>query len=201
MGELSNFQDKYADFSRESYQKILELLKDNYCWRCPMRTTSEESRCREVDAWLRLSSALEEGICQYFNSQESILPPPVFLKYLNKINNRKNLTFDRRVLIKINCDMPPFAFKGNILLIDENVNKIKAEDLVLLPEICPIYAYGFSILKKVSSIPFKISKVTKTFSKYNVKYLQIESDLEIPLVYAWGRIIKIMSADADTEFF
>ncbi len=201
MGELSDFLNSYSDFSQEAFQEILKILKEKYCWKCPMRSTSEQSNCREVDAWLRLTSALEEGICQYIDSQRNLHFSAIFLKYLTRINKQHSLTYDKRVLIKINQDLSPFASKGSILIIDENVQKIRANDLVLIPEVCPIYAYNFSRLMNVGTMPFKIFQVTNKFSKFNVKHLKTDSGLQIPCEYVLGRITKILSSDRDAELF
>lgn len=65
MGELSEALEEFTQASREHYKKIQEILKDQYCWKCPMRSTSKRTNCNEIDAWIRLTGAFEKGIHQH----------------------------------------------------------------------------------------------------------------------------------------
>jgi hypothetical protein len=145
MGELSKALGEFSRVSRDHYAKIQEILKDEYCWKCPMRSTSKSTSCRDVDAWIRLTGAFERGIHEHLLSKggsETNLEA-VTTRYLSKIikKHSQNLKYHKTLVLKLKEDIKPFAKKGDLLLVKENPESIKENDLILCPEICPISTY------------------------------------------------------------
>ncbi len=199
MGELTETLEEFSGISRDFHAKIMKILEDKYCWKCPMRSTSNKTNCREVDAWRRLTSAFETGIRDHLVSKDisSEEIEAITIKYLSKIVKKHNqaINYDKTVILKLKEDIEPFAFKGDLLFIKENPKSVKVDDLVLWPQICPVSIYWFSRAKLTGHVPFKIIKITKQFQKERCRYVQADDGLEIPLEYLAGKIIKIIDKD------
>jgi len=196
MGELSKTLEEYIKISGDFYKKIMEILEENYCWKCPMRTNSGKTFCRELDAWIRLDNALECGVrekLEYKLSPEAI--NIVQMRYLNKISKKRQL-YDRKILLTVRKDFPPYAFKGDTLIIDENCEKIKKEDIVLIPEICPLHIHGFSIIKYGDNLPFKMARVSKIFHIDGERLIKTHQGIDISPQLLIGKLVKIL----DKEF-
>jgi len=197
MGELSDALNEFSEISREFHARIQKILKDKYCWKCPMRSTSKNSFCNELDAWIRLTGAFERGvkgnILENVGSNDSL--DVITLRYLFKLlkKSKRQLKYDKTTILKLKEDITPFALKNDLLFIEENPESVKTNDLVLWPQICPVSFYWFSKAKILGIIPFKILKVEKLFQKEGRKFVQVETGLEIPLEYISGKLIKIIS--------
>ena len=197
MGELSNALDEFSEISMEFHAKIQKILRDKYCWKCPMRSTSKNTFCNELDAWIRLTGAFERGIqdniLKNITSKDNleIITSRYLFKLLKK--NKRSLKYDKTTILKLKEDIEPFALKDDLLFIKENPESIKINDLILLPQICPVSFYWFSKSKILGIIPFKILKIEKTFKKEGSKFVLAENNLEIPPEYITGKIIKIIS--------
>jgi hypothetical protein len=199
MGELSEALDDFSRISKVHYLKIQQILNDKYCWKCPMRSTSEMASCKDIDAWIRLTGAFERGIREHFltkyESEDKI--EAINSKYLLKVikKHSRHLKYEKTNILKLKDDVEPFAKKDDLLIVRENIESIKAGDLVLWPQICPISIYWFSKLKIDGYVPFNIVKVSKTYHKERCRYIQSGNNIEIPLEYTSGKIIKIIKKD------
>ena len=197
MGELSDALDEFSDASREFHARIQKILKDKYCWKCPMRSTSNNTFCNELDAWVRLTGAFERGvqgsIIEDINSKDNleVITSRYMFKLLKK--HKRRLKYSKRTILKLKEDIEPFALKNDLLFIEENPESVKTNDLILWPQICPVSFYWFSKAKILGIIPFKILKVEKSFQKEGRKLVQIENGLEVPLDHITGKLIKIIS--------
>ncbi|MGZ7119261.1 MAG: hypothetical protein ACXVH2_06105 [Methanobacterium sp.] len=196
MGELSEALDEFRRISKEHYAKIQQILKDEYCWKCPMRSTSTSTSCRDIDTWIRLTTAFESGIRDYLISKDESKDniEAVTSRYLLKVikKHSRHLKYHKTVVLKLQQDMDPYAKKDDLLIIKENVESVKSGDMVLWPQICPISIFWFSKLKIAGYVPFDIVEVTGTFHKNGCRYIQSKKDLEIPLEYTAGKIIRII---------
>ncbi len=202
MGELSKALDEFTQISREYYIKIQQILKDNYCWKCPMRTTSKSTSCKDIDAWIRLTGAFERGIHQHLLSEDEFNNIEfVTSRYLAKVIKKhfRHLKYNKMILLKLKEDVKPYARKDDLLIIKENPESIKAGDLILWPQICPVSIYWFSKGKLAGDIPFDIINVSKSFHKDGCRYIKAENNIEIPLEYTLGKITKIIAKE-DSEY-
>jgi len=214
MGELSDTLDKFSKISKEFHAKIQKILRDKYCWKCPMRSTSKNTFCNELDSWIRLTGAFEKGvqdsILENSNPKEKgvqdTVPNDVTPKdnleiitsrYLLKLIKKQNriLKYGKTVILKLKEDVEPFAQKGDLLFIKENPESVKVNDLIIWPQICPVSFYWFSKAKLLGIVPFKIVKAEKLFQKGGRKYIVADNGLEIPLEYITGKIVKITGKD------
>ena len=213
MGELSDTLDEFSKVSKEFHGKIQKILRDKYCWKCPMRSTSKNTHCNELDAWIRLTGAFENGVQRNIHEdidsreeiQERIIKDIVSKDNLDIITSRyllkllkkhkRSLKYDKTVVLKLKEDINPFALKDDLIFIKENPESVQANDLIIWPQICPVSFYWFSKAKILGIIPFKILKVEKSFQKEGRRYILAEEGLEIPLEYLTGKIIKIISKD------
>jgi len=196
MGKLTETMNEFSSISSEYYQKIQEILRDEYCWKCPMRSTSSKTNCREIDAWIRLTGAFENGIRSIIIS-EGISSDDLEVttrRYLSKLlkKHQRPLNYEKTVVLKLKDDIEPYARKDDLLLVKENPGSVKADDLVLWPQICPVSFYWFSKTKITGIIPFKILKVEKIVYKGRTKFIEGEKKQTIPLEYLNGKIIKII---------
>jgi len=197
MGELSNALDEFSEISKEFHARIQKILKDKYCWKCPMRPTSKNTFCNELDSWIRLTGAFERGvqesILEYVNSKDNL--EIITTRYLSKLLKKHNrpLKYSKTTILKLKEDVDPFALKDDLLFIEENPESVKTNDLILWPQICPVSFYWFSKVKILGTIPFKILKVEKSFQKEGHKFVQVGNGLNIPLGYITGKLIKIIT--------
>ncbi len=194
MGKLSKTLEEFSKISEDYYKKIQDILEDEYCWKCPMRTTSKKASCKNIDAWIRLTSAFEIGINQYqvLNKDSKNSLEAITSRYLSKLikKHERNLKYKKTFILKLKEDIKPFAKKNDLLLVKENPESVKVGDLVLWPQICPISIYWFSKAKLAGYIPFNILKVSNTFHMDGCRYVQDDKGFEVPLEYIAGKIIR-----------
>lgn len=197
MGELSDALDEFSEISKEFHARIQKILKDKYCWKCPMRPTSKNTFCNELDTWIRLTGAFERGIqdniLENVDSKDNL--DVITSRYLFKLlkKNKRGLKYNKTTILKLKEDIGPFALKDDLLFIEENSESVKTNDLILWPQICPASFYWFSKAKILGIIPFKILKVERSLQKEGRKFVQVENGLKIPLEYITGKLIKIIS--------
>lgn len=194
MGELSDTLDEFQEISREYYQKIMEILKEKYCWKCPMRSTSNETFCREIDAWIRLTESLEAGIRKELTLESYSLEnlEVMAARFLEKKMKSNKISREKNIILQLEEDAEPFASSGNYLQVKTNPRRVKVNDLVLLPRACPLATYWYTKTTKRATVPFKIFKVAKVFQRKGCKYIQTEEGFEVPMEYVMGVVIKIM---------
>ena len=194
MGELDDTLDEFQEISREYYGKIMKIMQDKYCWKCPMRSTSKEALCREVDAWVRLTQSLEWGITDELQVQNLSLEEleVVAVRFLEKKMKTNPPTKSNDLFFQLEDDAPPFAGKGDFLLINTEQRRVKVNDLVLLPRACPLATYWYLKTTDKAMIPFKIFRVSRVFSKKGVKYIRTEDGLEVPVEFLMGRVVEII---------
>jgi len=203
MGKLSETLEEFSKISGEYYSKIQDILEEEYCWKCPMRTTSKKTSCKDVDAWIRLTGAFERGIHQYrlLDDDAKYNLEALTSRYLSKIikKHERNLKFKKAFILKLKEDIEPFAKKDELLLVKESPQSIKTDDLILWPQICPISIYWFSKAKLAGYIPFHILKVSDTFHRDGCRYVKNDAGLEIPMEYIAGKIIR--KVDKNDEIY
>jgi hypothetical protein len=198
MGELSSTMEEFKEISKEYYEKLIEILNHNYCWKCPMKSTSSKTYCREVDAWIRLTNSLEMGINEHLNikiiSKEKI--EVIAAKFLEKTFKADQKTrYSQYHLLKIKEEIGPEFSEGSILVLKRNPKSIKSGDMVLIPEFCPLSVYWFSKIEFLDGLPFKISEVVKSYQKGTIKYIETKEGLNVPLNFIVAVIVRNISKD------
>ncbi len=197
MAGISNNLEEFRKLSQIKYKNLIESLDEKYCWKCPMRTNSSESFCREVDSWIRLSNAFEMGVKDYL--KEMGIPYDCLevlgAKLLEKKMKAEHVSpkFQKLVFIKIEENLNSLINKGNFLIVKENPKTLKNGDMVLLPRSCPLSIFWFSKISFIEKMPLKIFTVDRIFHKIGVKYIKTKEGLEIPIEYVYGVICKIIN--------
>ena len=194
MGELIDILNEFQEISNKYYQKIMEILEKKYCWKCPMRTNSKETLCREVEAWIRLTAAMESGVREKFelDNYSTDMMEVISAKFLEK-RMKTSHKGEENVIIKLEYDAEPYARAGDFIYIKTHPLKVKEDDLVLIPRACPIATYWHTIISKKPITPFKIFKVSKVFQKRGCRYILTEEGLEIPVEYLIGVVKNIIN--------
>lgn len=170
-------------------------MVDKYCWKCPMQSTSMETFCREAEIWFRLLNAFKLGVQDELTSRNIPVNclEVIAAKTLGKKMKEdfKTLKFQKLVLLKVQEDTSPFINKGSFLLVKERPKSIERNDLVLLPGCCPLSIFWFSKLSQ-SGMPLKVFQVIKTFQKKGLSHVKIKENLEIPIEFVFGVVLKVI---------
>ncbi|MBZ2165040.1 S24/S26 family peptidase [Methanobacterium spitsbergense] len=197
MAGISDNLEEFRELSRKHYKNLIEGLKDKYCWKCPMRTNSSEAFCREVDSWIRLSVAFEMGIYDHMrdmgmpNNCLEVIASKILEKKMN--SNYLSPKFQKLIILKIEENMEHGINSGDFLLVNETPKTVKKGDIVLLPRACPLSLIWFSKTNYINKMPLKVFKIVKVHQKAGVKYITTDNDLEIPIEYVYGLIIKVIN--------
>lgn len=199
MAGISDNLEIFRELSKKHYNHLIESLEEKYCWKCPMRTNSSESFCKEVDSWMRLSVAFEMGI--YDNFREREIPNDCIEVIASKMLEKRMKTdllspkFQELIILKMDRNMGHGINKGDFLVVNEDSNKINAGDKVLLPKSCPLSILWFRKTSLMDRMPLKIFSVKKVFHRMGVKYIKTQENFELPLEYVYGIILKIINQD------
>lgn len=196
MGELSDILDEFQEASRKYQQKVMEILEDKYCWKCPMRTNRKETLCREVDAWIRLTEAMESGVREVLNEDNYSIEDMevITAKFLEKKMKPPEKSEDHLIL-KLEHDAEPFAMSGDFIFVRTHPLRVKKNDLILMPRACPLATYWYIKTSKQSTVPFKIYKVSRVFQKRGCSYIETEEGLEVPAEFLIGVVQNIIDHD------
>ena len=199
MAGISDNLEEFRKLSQKYYMELIEGLEDKYCWKCPMRTSSSEAFCREVESWVRLSSAFEMGVHDHIKERGipsnclEILAAKILEKKMK--GEHKSPKFQKLVFLKVDEDMGSIVKKGNFLLVKENPKTLKNGNMVLLPSTCPLSTFWFSKISYAQKMPLKIFIIEKVFHKSGVKYIKTDDGMNIPIEYVYGVILKIINTD------
>ncbi len=193
MGELYTTLEEFTEISQEYYRKVIKLLQDKYCWKCPQRSTSGQISCREVDAWIRLLMAFESGVMDSIendpDSQHRM--GPITTRFMQK--TRRKTKRPGILILMTDQDYNPYLKKGTFILIEEGTPP-KNGELVLISQICPIYNY-LHLKLDLTDFPFKVEKVDNIFLENGVRYLSTVEGSKIPLEHRVWLINRIISKD------
>jgi hypothetical protein len=191
MGELSTTLDEFSEISEEYYKKVMLLLRDKYCWKCPQRSTSGQISCREVDAWVRLITAFETGILDSIkkdgDSKDQI--DIITSGFMHKIKRKTKKP--RMTVLLMDEDHAPYLKKGTFILIDGS-SAPRKDDLVLISQICPLYNY-LHLRLDLTDFPFKIEKVDRIFMEDGFRQVSTVEGSKIPVEHLAGVISKIIN--------
>ncbi|MGB9837435.1 hypothetical protein [Methanothermobacter sp.] len=62
--KMKDVIDEFRRAAGKSFRELRRVLDEKYCWKCPQRSTRDRIGCREVEAWMRLTSTLEEELTE-----------------------------------------------------------------------------------------------------------------------------------------
>ena len=191
MGELSDALKEFHEVSSAYYKKIMNILEDEYCWKCPMRSTSGTALCREVHAWRKIEEVLEEGVMDHlfvsgFSSQEiEALSARVRAKMIKKNGGKlKELT----IIMKVNEDKNAIISRS-ILMVKINPKRVQAGDKVFIP----LKSLKFPLIGNcalLADFPFHLEPVEKFFHEGGVRYVKTVEGVILPLTSIFGVLVK-----------
>jgi hypothetical protein len=191
MGELSDTLKEFHDVSSAYYKKIMNILEDEYCWKCPMRSTSGTALCREVHAWCKIEEVLEEGVMDNLlvNSFSSLeveaLAARVRAKMIKKNGGElKELT----ITMKVNEYQNVIKSKS-VLYVKINPKRVQVGDKVLIP----LKSFKFPLIINcalIAGFPFQLEAVEKFFHEGGVRYVKTVEGVILPLTSVYGVLMK-----------
>ena len=107
--------------------------------------------------------------------------------------------FQKLIILKMDQNMGHKINKGDFLIVNEDLSKIKKGDKILLPKSCPLSTIWFTKMSFKDNMPLKVFSVDKLFHRTGVKYIATQENFEVPLEYVYGIILKIINEN-DTIF-
>lgn len=195
-GGISKNLEEFSGLTRRHYRDLVDALEDTYCWKCPMRSTSSETFCREAEIWIRLSNAFEQGIQRELLSRNvplgclEVITSKVLQKKMK--NERKSPKFHKLSLLEVDRDLAPYVKKGSFLMVDEDPKSVKKGDLVLMPRSCPLSTFWFLKMNHLDEMPLKLFKVTEVSHKKGLKCIKTKEGFKVPIEYVYGVVLKVV---------
>lgn len=193
MGELQERLDEFQQQTVTAYQDIMNILEDKYCWKCPMRSTSKNSRCREIHAGKVISEVLDKAIAVKLNENKDnpveieALQMRILKKKIKKHGGRQS---EKNITLNIEAKQNPDLSSNNQLMVKINPRKVTKGDNILIPDktvennILGAYAL-------VAGFPFQMAVVEKVFHEGNFWYVEIEDKQIFPLESVFGVLLKV----------
>jgi hypothetical protein len=193
MGELQERLDEFQQQTVTAYHDIMNILEDKYCWKCPMRSTSKNSRCREIHAGKVISEVLDKAIAVKLNENKD---NPVEIEALQmrilkkKIKKQGGRQGEKIITLNIEAKQNPDLSSHNQLMVKINPRKVTKGDNILIPDktvennILGAYAL-------VTGFPFQMAVVEKIFHEGNFWYVEIEYKQILPLESVFGVLLKV----------
>jgi hypothetical protein len=194
MGQLSEALEEFQNVSSEFYNMLKNILEEEYCWKCPMRSTSGTALCREVHAWRKLEEGLDDGIRDHllergFSSLKTeALASRVGMKMIKKQGgNLRVLT----ILIKVNEDQNSFLPENSLLMVKINPKKVRGGDQVLLSQ-KKFKSPLIGSCALITGFPFQLELVEKFFHEGGIRYVETFNGLILPLTNVLGVLVKVI---------
>ena len=197
MGKLQERLDEFQLQTVTVYDEIMNILEDKYCWKCPMLTTSKNSRCREIHAGKVLCEVIDKVITTKLN-ENNINPieiEAIIIRILKKkIKKQGGRQREKNIILNIEAEQNQDLSSYNQLMIKINPRKVQKGDNILIPdksvESTLLGAYAL-----VAGLPFHVAVVEKFFHKGNFWYVEIEDEQILPLESIFGVLIKVIGEE------
>ncbi len=197
MGEL---QKRLLDFQKDNknaYNDLINILKDKYCWKCPMRSTSTQSRCREIHAGRVLLEAADEGIINHLlESDVGIVEVESLINRMlkKKIKRQGGKQREDIIIIKVKDEQNPDLAPNSWLKIIINPKRVHVGDQILVSDE-PLENPLLGSYALVAGFPLKIACVKNTFHQGNFWYVEVENEKTLPLESVFGVLIEVCEDD------
>ncbi len=201
MGEFSKILEEFQKSSGALYQKLVDALEEDHCWKCPMRSTSSQANCKELHAWLKIQKALEEGVFEKIKENRSDEElEAITARFLEKrFKKEKSQEYKALMILNTEEGIHPDVPENSALLIKLHPQKVKKGDLVLLPlEMpCPVswfFKAGLSV-----GVPFQVVRVGKVYHQGSLWYLKTVEGVEIPVPFILGVVLKVLDNESSIQ--
>ncbi|MEN6329138.1 MAG: hypothetical protein ABFC91_02475 [Methanobacteriaceae archaeon] len=198
MGEFSKTLKEFQKSSGDHYQKLIDALEEDHCWKCPMRSTSSQANCKELHAWLKIQKALEEGVSGKIgkNRSEEELEA-ITARFLEKrFKKEKSQDTSALLILKVEEDLHRDIPENSILLINPHPKKVKKDDLVLIPHELPCPVSWFFKAGLMVGVPFQVARVSQSYHQGPLWYLETVDGMRMPLAFLLGRVLKVLDEDS-----
>jgi hypothetical protein len=193
MGQLSESLEEFQNVSSEFYKLLKKILEEEYCWKCPMRSTSGTALCREVHAWRKLEEGLDDGIKDYLleSSLSSLEIEALAARVGTKIIKRQGGNLKESiVVIKVNEDQNSFLAGNFLLMVKINPKKVRCGDQVLIPK-KNLKSPLIGSCALLTGFPFQLELVRKFFHEGCSRYVETFNGLILPLTNVLGVLVKV----------
>ena len=197
MGELQERLDEFQEEIKRTSNEIMIILEDNYCWKCPMRSTSTQSRCREIHAGRVLQEAVDEGIITHLLEAdisqvevEALITRMLKKKIKIQGGKQRENTIIMKVKAEQNLNIPPNSW----LKIKINPRRVQVGSNILISEE-PVEHPLLGSYALVAGFPFQIALVKGTFHESNFWFVEVENGEILSLESVFGVLLKVFEDD------
>lgn len=194
MGELQERLDEFQIQTETAFHEIMNILEDKYCWKCPMRSTSKNSRCREIHSSRVLKEAMDEGINSKLNELDI---HPVEIEALimrmikKKIKKKGGIQKEKIIIINIDNGQNTDLSSCTKLMVKINPKKVQKGEIILIPD-KPLEYPTLGAYALVAGFPFQVVVVEKVFHKGNFWYVKMEDKQILPMESVFGVLLKVL---------
>ncbi len=197
MGELQERLDEFQRQTGTVYQEIMNILEDKYCWKCPMRSTSKNSHCREIHAGTVISEGIDNAIAVKLNEnminpvEVEALKMRIIKKKINRLGGKQG---EKIIILNVEAEQNPDLSSRNQLMVKINPRKVQKGDNILIPDKTVdnnvLGAYAL-----VAGFPFQVAVVEKVFHEGNFWYVEIGDEQILPLESVFGELLKVIGEE------
>lgn len=192
MGALQERLDIFQEETRTAYQDIMKILEDKYCWKCPMRSTSMNSRCREVHAGRVLQEAMDQGI---FNNLQSNIPMVEVNALIARIQKKRikkqgGTQREKTIIIPVKGDQNPNFNHDEFLVVKINPKRVFKGDKILIHYGTLVPLLGAYAL--IAGFPFQIAIANRVFHEGNFWYVEVGEKEIVPMESVLGVLVNVL---------
>jgi len=194
MGELQKRLDELQEDIKTTHREIMDCLEDKYCWKCPMRTTSRETRCREIHAGRVIQEAMDEGIMAQLleNNIPLIEAEALTLRMLKKkIKKQGGKQREKTIILKAETEQNPDIAPDSWLMVKINPRRVRTGDKILIHSE-PVEHPILGSYALVEGFPFQITIVKRVFHEGNFWYVEVEDGCILPSESVLGVLVKVL---------
>jgi hypothetical protein len=202
MGELSEALEEFQNVSSEYYELLKTILDEEYCWKCPMRSTRDTALCREIHAWRKLEQELDNGIKGHLHDRGlssleiEALAARVGTKMIKTQGGNLKETI---VVIKVNKTQNSFLAGNSLLMVKINPKKVRSGDQVLIPK-KKLKSPLIGSCALLAGFPFQLELVEKFFHEGGFRYVETFNGLILPLTNVLGVLVKVTKPSDGNHF-
>ncbi|BDZ67246.1 hypothetical protein [Methanobacterium ferruginis] len=194
MGDIQNRLDELQEEIKTTYKEIMEILEDKYCWKCPMRTTSMETRCREIHAGRVILKAVDEGIAaQLLENQIPWIEVEALIlrMFKRKIKNQGGRPREKTIIFKVESEQNLDLTLNSWLMVKINPRRVRVGDEILIP-IEPVKHPFLGSYALLAGFPFQITHVKRVFHEGAFWYVIVENERVLPMESVLGVLIEVL---------
>lgn len=202
MGKLKEIRDNFQISTITNYNTLMKVLGDNYCWKCPMRSTQKISRCREVHAGRLLMESIENGLIEHLKDSNinEIECEAIMARMLKKkIKRQGGKQREATIIFQVQSEQSPDLDPNKWLKININPRRVKIGDEILIPpETLECLFLGSNAL--ISGFPFELAKVTSAFHEGSFWYVEVNKNRILPLESIYGLLLETFNQEDSIKF-